>query len=243
MSDLREAVTGGSQPTEPGWYFDPEGRYSHQAYWDGEKWTGEIRRGRKEARKARERSFRRSWLTVVVVLGFVGLFNWWWDSPTETAADRRAGLSTEHLLAENGISFTRPEGWTEMLREQPNPPLWRYVISPDHGSNWIMLTYITDSGLDLNSSAVDIDRIADDYEAQSLDIIEGPQKVEHAGFSGYELTVDGIVGQETGKHLTGKTVLLHDGPVTYRFDAQWDAAHGADVRGALNEILTSLSVS
>lgn len=30
-------------PTVPGWYYDPEGRFSHQAYWDGENWTGAIR--------------------------------------------------------------------------------------------------------------------------------------------------------------------------------------------------------
>ena len=30
-------------PRSPGWYYDPEGRYSHQAYWDGETWTGAIR--------------------------------------------------------------------------------------------------------------------------------------------------------------------------------------------------------
>lgn len=33
----------GPLPTEPGWYNDPEGRYSHQAYWDGEAWTGATR--------------------------------------------------------------------------------------------------------------------------------------------------------------------------------------------------------
>ena len=33
-----------SAPTDPGWYYDPEGRYSHQAYWDGERWTGATRR-------------------------------------------------------------------------------------------------------------------------------------------------------------------------------------------------------
>ena len=31
------------QPTKPGWYNDPDGRYSHQAYWNGEKWTGATR--------------------------------------------------------------------------------------------------------------------------------------------------------------------------------------------------------
>ncbi len=30
-------------PQNPGWYIDPEGKLPHQAYWDGEKWTGETR--------------------------------------------------------------------------------------------------------------------------------------------------------------------------------------------------------
>ncbi|MEA2001874.1 MAG: DUF2510 domain-containing protein, partial [Actinomycetota bacterium] len=38
----------GEQPTEPGWYNDSEGVHEHQAYWDGEQWTGETRRGRKD---------------------------------------------------------------------------------------------------------------------------------------------------------------------------------------------------
>lgn len=33
----------GEQPTKPSWYNDPEGRYSHQAYWDGTGWSGETR--------------------------------------------------------------------------------------------------------------------------------------------------------------------------------------------------------
>jgi hypothetical protein len=46
MSDPEETATPRGQPTEPGWYSDPEGVRSHQAYWDGEKWTGETRRPR-----------------------------------------------------------------------------------------------------------------------------------------------------------------------------------------------------
>lgn len=37
----------GVQPTTPGWYDDPEGRYSQ--HWDGEKWTAQ-----KKARKKHE---------------------------------------------------------------------------------------------------------------------------------------------------------------------------------------------
>ncbi len=34
------AATGAK---EAGWHNDPNGKQSHQAYWDGEKWTGETR--------------------------------------------------------------------------------------------------------------------------------------------------------------------------------------------------------
>lgn len=27
----------------PGWYKDPDGLATHQAWWDGEKWTGVVR--------------------------------------------------------------------------------------------------------------------------------------------------------------------------------------------------------
>ena len=34
-----------TEAIEPGWYYDPTGVASHQAYWDGEKWTGATRPG------------------------------------------------------------------------------------------------------------------------------------------------------------------------------------------------------
>lgn len=34
-----------SVPTAPGWYNDPTGKATHQAYWDGDKWTGATRDG------------------------------------------------------------------------------------------------------------------------------------------------------------------------------------------------------
>lgn len=42
-----------SSPPEPGWYKDPEGVHQHQAWWDGEKWTGATRRARLDAPKVR----------------------------------------------------------------------------------------------------------------------------------------------------------------------------------------------
>lgn len=32
------------RPRKPGWYNDPEGVHEHQAYWDGEQWTGRTRK-------------------------------------------------------------------------------------------------------------------------------------------------------------------------------------------------------
>jgi len=37
----------------PGWYDDPSGQAPHQAYWDGEKWTGQIRPGPRTTRRTR----------------------------------------------------------------------------------------------------------------------------------------------------------------------------------------------
>ncbi|MGA8040638.1 MAG: DUF2510 domain-containing protein, partial [Acidimicrobiia bacterium] len=37
IMDESGAVTP-AVPTAPGWYNDPTGKATHQAYWDGEKW-------------------------------------------------------------------------------------------------------------------------------------------------------------------------------------------------------------
>lgn len=64
-------------PTEPterreaGWYDDPGGVHQHQAYWDGEKWTGAIRpAGPPEARKP---LYRRTWFILVAAVFFLGM--------------------------------------------------------------------------------------------------------------------------------------------------------------------------
>jgi hypothetical protein len=33
----------GVTPTVPGWYHDPSGVATHQAWWDGQRWTGATR--------------------------------------------------------------------------------------------------------------------------------------------------------------------------------------------------------
>jgi len=37
-------MSSNQPPGRPGWYNDPEGVYQHQAYWDGQRWTGQTRR-------------------------------------------------------------------------------------------------------------------------------------------------------------------------------------------------------
>jgi len=53
MSDM-------ATPALPGWYNDPEGVRPHQAYWDGEKWTGAIRRETDQPTRK-----NRAWMWVV----------------------------------------------------------------------------------------------------------------------------------------------------------------------------------
>lgn len=46
LQDARQtSVTPSASPapTEPGWYNDPSGEATHQAYWDGKQWTGATR--------------------------------------------------------------------------------------------------------------------------------------------------------------------------------------------------------
>jgi hypothetical protein len=44
VRSLRAVAEHAGFPDAPGWYSDPDGRYQHEAYWDGEKWTGATRR-------------------------------------------------------------------------------------------------------------------------------------------------------------------------------------------------------
>lgn len=70
-----EAQTNTS--SSPGWYKDPSGEAVHEAYWDGEKWTGETRRpGAPDV--PRSTSVRsRPWLLAGGALLVVGSFLPW----------------------------------------------------------------------------------------------------------------------------------------------------------------------
>lgn len=60
----------GDLPSAPGWYRDPDGVYEHEAYWDGERWTGATRHS---ARAESRRATRQTLLIIVSVLLGTGL--------------------------------------------------------------------------------------------------------------------------------------------------------------------------
>lgn len=81
--DLMAETAEPENPMEgkpPGWYSDPSGKAQHQAYWDGEKWTGETRtefqarvaeakpRVKTERERADSRRNRRVLLVVVALI-------------------------------------------------------------------------------------------------------------------------------------------------------------------------------
>lgn len=65
-----DQTTVSTSPTIPGWYYDPSGSATHQAYWDGGKWTGATRpdpRRFPDAMPPRPRTNR--WVIVAIIIG------------------------------------------------------------------------------------------------------------------------------------------------------------------------------
>jgi hypothetical protein len=98
----------GVQPTTPCWYNDPAGEASHQAYWNGEQWTGATRPGPKTP----------AWKIIalatglVVVTSVLPLWFLWWSFPTygEYAIGVIAGLIIVGVLVLVITAF----GWWAM---------------------------------------------------------------------------------------------------------------------------------
>lgn len=78
-TELYSDVSPSADPVEPetssqapGWYNDPSGAASHQAYWDGEKWTGHTRAGPGQPAPAATSSSKTlAWVAIAVVGGIV----------------------------------------------------------------------------------------------------------------------------------------------------------------------------
>ena len=65
------------QPTSPGWYRDPTGVATHEAYWDGEKWTGETRKPGGTTGEPSGSHRAKAWLITAGALMVVGSFLPW----------------------------------------------------------------------------------------------------------------------------------------------------------------------
>lgn len=63
-------------PTAPGWYKDPAGQASHEAYWDGEKWTGATRQPGSTAAQ-QPSTMARPWLFAAGAFLILGSFLPW----------------------------------------------------------------------------------------------------------------------------------------------------------------------
>jgi len=72
IAEIGMAPKGPTETRPPGWYNDPEGTHRHQAYWDGEKWTGQTRpdAGQIAQTSPTEKKplYRRPWFIVLAVL-------------------------------------------------------------------------------------------------------------------------------------------------------------------------------
>lgn len=51
---------------DSGWYDDPTGRATHQAYWNGEEWTGQTRPGKAKQHVYERYEKRSMWLRWIV---------------------------------------------------------------------------------------------------------------------------------------------------------------------------------
>jgi len=103
--DLLADMSVDSSPLEPGWYDDPSGQASHQAYWDGSSWTGATRPDPGIAKSpssspvavAKPPVYKRGWffaLVVVLGVGFVGAALTG-DTPTANTEPRNSSDDTE----------------------------------------------------------------------------------------------------------------------------------------------------
>lgn len=89
-------------PVEPGWYEDPSGEATHEAYWDGEKWTGATRPDRKKRRRRQ--------VTIGLAIGVAVLGSWAEfsaDSRSEARAFLRDYVTTN--FSETGVSAASTE--------------------------------------------------------------------------------------------------------------------------------------
>lgn len=87
---LKRDLLEESEPKSPmeeksaGWYSDPAGKASHQAYWNGEQWTGATRPSPSESASSDSRSGLPRWVWVV---GGIAILAIWIGSQLDSQSD------------------------------------------------------------------------------------------------------------------------------------------------------------
>jgi hypothetical protein len=66
QNDDAVASVSSGQSAPPGWYKDPAGIAQHEAYWDGQNWTGATRQGPGDTRSRR-------WIWLIVAIAVVAV--------------------------------------------------------------------------------------------------------------------------------------------------------------------------
>ena len=103
-------------PVEPGWYNDPTGAYSHQAYWDGARWTGAMRPGMPDRETTNPEP---GWVAVVSLASGIGAFAtslpFWLLLQLFVAGVMRGGFLSKFLPSEGFMEFLLSEGVMEFL--------------------------------------------------------------------------------------------------------------------------------
>jgi len=103
-------------PLEPGWYNDPAGAYSHQAYWDGARWTGAVRPGMPNRETTNPEP---GWVAKVSLASGIGAFAtslpFWLLLQLFVAGGMRGGFLSRFLPSEGVMEFLVSEGVMEFL--------------------------------------------------------------------------------------------------------------------------------
>ena len=121
ISEMESPPEEPAQERPPGWYNDPEGKATHQAYWDGDSWTGETRLGdavethsEPVVPKQRAPLYRRPWFAIVgafVVLAV--MFNAFGSDDSST--DNGNGVGSQIGESDDSVVSVRSEMWLDRL--------------------------------------------------------------------------------------------------------------------------------
>ena len=134
-ADLLAGMSQDSSPNEPGWYSDPSGQASHQAYWDGSNWTGATRPDPRIAMGpslspvavAKPPVYKRGWfiaLVAVLGVGFVGA------ALTEGTATQTA--NTESQASSDNTQSRASSNNTEAPTPTDQAPASRFTRSEEN---------------------------------------------------------------------------------------------------------------